>query len=281
MILIADCGGTKADWCVVDGLEVLRRVKTPGMNVAVASKNDIETWLAADVMPQLPERALIRRVYFYGAGCLGSAVESVKDCLQQLFPDAAVKVTTDLLGAARALCGDNAGIACIMGTGSNTCFYDGHEITCHVPALGYILGDEGSGAVLGRLLLSDMFKNQLPASLREKFLARYLLTVEDVVERIYRQPGANRFLASFTPFLLEHIEEPAIHRLVLNNFKVFFLRNITQYADYRNYRINVTGSVGWYFRDVLKEAADSMDCSLGRVLESPMHGLIEYHCRKG
>lgn len=279
MFLIADSGGTKTDWCLVDGLEEVKRVKTPGFNAMTTPNEVIEANLYAEVLPNFPEREDIERLYFYGAGCLGSVADKVKNILEDCFPNATVFVNSDMLGAARALCGSRQGIACILGTGSNTCLYDGTEIIDNVPALGYILGDEGGGAVLGKLLVSDVFKKQLPRFLCEKFQERFNISKDELIHKVYREPNANRYLASFTPFLLENIEEPAIHRLVLNNFKQFFIRNITLYPDFHNLRINVTGSVGWYFRDVLKEAAESMDCTLEKISISPMEGLVEYHCR--
>ncbi|MCH5247064.1 MAG: ATPase [Muribaculaceae bacterium] len=281
MILIADSGGTKVDWCLVEGLDVISRIKTPGMNAMMLSEEELAQRVNDEVVAELPADADIDRVYFYGAGCIGPTIDKVTEALSKNFKKAKVEVASDLLAAARSLCGNHPGIACILGTGSNTCYYDGEKILKNVPALGYILGDEGSGAVLGRLLISDVFKNQLPESLCKKFKERYELDIPTVVQRVYREPFANRFLASVTPFLLENIEEPAIHRLVLNNFKSFFIRNISQYADFRNHKINVTGSVGWYFKDVLREAADAMDCTLGTVTPSPMEGLLEYHCKKG
>lgn len=281
MILIADSGASKGDWCVVDALDVVSRFKTPGLHILTKTTDEIKDFLLAEVMPRVPEVASVKKIYFYGAGCLDSMCAKVAKAFENVFPHSRVEVNSDLLGAARSLCGSQPGIACILGTGSNTCFYDGNHIALQVPSLGYILGDEGSGAVLGRLLISDVFKRQLPERLCKDFLSEYQLDVNTVIDKVYREPGANRFLASVTPFLLKHIEEPAIHRLVLNNFKQFFIRNVASYPDYRNILVNVTGSIGWFFRDVLKEASEAMDCTLGRITVSPMDGLIEYHCRKG
>lgn len=279
MILIADSGGTKIEWSLIDGLEEVKRFKTKGFNAIASSLEEIDRQLETEVLPHFVGVENVDRLFFYGAGCIGDAAESVRTSLQRCFEGAVVEVNSDLLGAAKAMCGTQSGIVCILGTGSNTCYYDGEKIIMNVPPMGYILGDEGSGAVLGRLLISDVFKGQLPKSLCDRFFERYNLTLNDVLKHVYREQGANRFLASVTPFLLEHLEEPAIHRLVLNNFKSFFIRNITRYPDYQNTRINVTGSIGWYFRDVLREAAESMDCTLGKMCKSPMDGLIEYYIR--
>lgn len=277
MILIADSGGTKVDWCLLDGNQPVLRLKTPGMNAIMLTAEEMSERIQKEVFSHVPQPDSVNEIFFYGAGCIGAVLQKVTEAIAQSFPNAKIEVASDMLGAARSLCQNRPGIACILGTGSNTCYYDGEKILNNVPALGYILGDEGSGAVLGRLLISDVFKNQLPLSLCTKFKEQYKLDIPDVIQRVYREPFANRFLASVTPFLLENIEEPAIHRLVLNNFKSFFIRNISQYADYRNLRINITGSIGWFFKDVLQEAADAMDCTLGTISQSPMDGLITYH----
>ena len=194
------------------------------------------------------------------------------------FPTAkTVEVHTDLLAAARALCGRTPGIACIMGTGSNSCYYDGTEIRDNVSPLGFILGDEGSGAVLGKILIGDILKNQLPADLCRKFLTQYELDRLTIIRRVYKEPQGNRFLASVTPFLLENIDRREIHDLVLNSFKSFFIRNIAQYKGYRELSVNFIGSIAHYYRPVLEEAAAACGCRVGTIIKSPMEGLIKFH----
>ena len=281
MILIADSGNTKTDWCCIDGLDAVNSFSTSGLNALILPKDKVLSIFQSEVSEKT-EGMSFSHIYFYGAGCIDASVKlKVEDALSKVFPNATVTVESDLLGAARSLCGDKPGIACIIGTGSNSCLYDGTEIVDNVPSLGYILGDEGSGAVLGRMLISDVMKGVLPESLVKKFQERYNLDPVTVVHRVYNESDANRFLASVTPFLLENIEEPAIHRLVLNAFKSVFTRNIMRYDNYKNKLINVTGSIGWYFKDVLHEAADAMDCSLGAISRAPMEGLVDYHLRKG
>lgn len=281
MILIADSGNTKTDWCCIDGLDAVNSFSTSGLNALILPKDKVLSIFQSEVSEKT-EGMSFSHIYFYGAGCIDASVKlKVEEALSKVFPNATVTVESDLLGAARSLCGDKPGIACIIGTGSNSCLYDGTEIVDNVPSLGYILGDEGSGAVLGRMLISDVMKGVLPESLVKKFQERYNLDPVTVVHRVYNESDANRFLASVTPFLLENIEEPAIHRLVLNAFKSFFTRNIMCYDNYKNKLINVTGSIGWYFKDVLHEAADAMDCSLGAISRAPMEGLVDYHLRKG
>lgn len=281
MILIADCGSTKIDWCVVSDGDVKRRVFTGGMNAVMLTQEEMTQRISSELMPQLGDE-VIDRIYFYGAGCLADEVcDNVRRALAANIPSArTIEVYTDLLAAARALCGREPGIACIMGTGSNSCYYDGEKICDNVSPLGYILGDEGSGAVLGRLLIGDVLKNQLPRHLCEKFLAQYQLDRLTIIRRVYKEPQANRFLASVTPFLLENIGEPAIHDLVLESFKSFFRRNVLQYSQARTLSVNFIGSIAHYYRDVLCEAAAATGCTIGTILPGPMPGLIAFHSNK-
>ena len=278
MILIADCGSTKIDWCVVNQGEVKKQVFTTGINALLMPEEQIRETLAAELAPNVAEFE-IEKVYYYGAGCLNEDIcGNVRRAIAANIPTATyIEVHSDLLAAARALCGNNEGIACILGTGSNTCYYDGKEIVDNVSPLGYILGDEGSGAVLGKLLVGDVLKKQLPEALCEKFLKQFDLDRMKIIEGVYKKPAANRFLASLSPFLIQNIEEPAVHRLVLNAFKTFFVRNIENYKNYKNLPISFVGSVAFYYREVLEEAAKAVDCKIGTVIKSPMEGLVKYH----
>ena len=281
MILIADCGSTKIDWCAVaENGKVEKQVFTCGMNAVMLTEEEMCKRIAAELMPELAERAqAISAVYFYGAGCISPEVcANVERAIRANIPAAAtVEVHTDLLAAARALCGREPGIACILGTGSNSCFYDGKDIADNVSPLGYILGDEGSGAVLGKLLVGDVLKGQLPAELCEKFLKQYDLTLLDIIRRVYREPQGNRFLASLTPFLIENIEVPQVRELVLGSFRAFFCRNVSHYDGRSDKRANFVGSIAYYYRDILAEAASECGYTVGTVLKSPMEGLIKFH----
>lgn len=278
MILIADCGSTKIDWCLIENGKVAKQVFTSGINALLMSEEQIRQTIADELVPEIKGYE-IGSVYYYGAGCLFDDIcANVRRAIAVNIPSAkTIEVDTDLLAAARALCGKNPGIACIMGTGSNSCYYDGVKIVDNVSPLGYILGDEGSGAVLGKLLVGDVLKNQLPAALCEKFLKKYDLDRQKIIEGVYKKPAANRFLASLSPFLLENIEEPAVHRLVLNAFKAFFVRNIENYEGYKTMPVSFVGSVAFYYRDVLGEAANSLGIKIGTVIKSPMEGLIKFH----
>lgn len=278
MILIADCGSTKIDWCVVENGEVKKQVFTSGINALLMTEEQIRETLANELAQEVAEFE-IESVYYYGAGCLFDDIcANVRRAIAANVPTAkTIEVHSDLVAAARALCGDKEGIACILGTGSNSCFWDGKMIADNVSPLGYILGDEGSGAVLGKLLVGDVLKKQLPEELCEKFLKEYDLDRQKIIENVYKKPAANRFLASLSPFLSKNIEEPAIHRLVLNAFKSFFVRNIENYKDYKNYAVSFVGSVAYYYREVLEEAAKAVDIKIGTVIKSPMEGLVKYH----
>lgn len=278
MILIADCGSTKTDWCLLNDGEVKKRVFTGGMNAVMLTEEEIAGRIADELMPQLGDEP-VDSVFFYGAGCLAEEVcDNVRRAISQNIPSAkTIEVDTDLLAAARALCGRNPGIACIMGTGSNSCYYDGVKIVENVSPLGFILGDEGSGAVLGKILVGDVLKNQLPPDLCQKFLTKYDLDRLTIIRRVYREPQANRFLASVTPFLLENITHPAIHELVVKSFKAFFKRNVLQYERAQELTVNFVGSIAWYYRDVLAKAAEASGCMVGNIIKSPMDGLIAYH----
>ncbi len=278
MILIADCGSTKIDWCVVNDGKVVEQIFTSGINALLMTEEQIRETLAAELAEKVKGYA-IESVYYYGAGCLFDDIcANVRRAIAHNVPTAkTIEVHSDLLAAARALCGQNEGIACILGTGSNSCYYNGKEIVDNVSPLGYILGDEGSGAVLGKLLVGDVLKNQLPKELCEKFLAEYDLDRQKIIEGVYKKPAANRFLASLSPFLIKNIEEPAIHRLVLNAFKSFFVRNIENYSNYKSMPVSFVGSVAFYYKDVLAEAAKALDITIGTIIKSPMEGLVKYH----
>ena len=275
MILLADSGSTKTDWALARNGSLVKQITTEGINPFFQTEEEISRIVHERLMPAL-DGAMPHEVHFYGAGCaFPEKNRLVEQAITHHLP-VPVEIRSDLLGAARSLCGRRPGIACIMGTGSNSCYYDGQTIAANVSPLGYVLGDEGSGAVLGRLLVGDCLKNQLPAPLKEAFFKRFDLTPQLILERVYKQPFPNRFLASLSPFLIEHIDEPCIHRLVLNSFKSFFTRNVMQY-DYRGVKVHFTGSIAYYYREVLGEAARALQIELGHIVRSPLEGLVTYH----
>ena len=281
MILIADSGSTKTDWCVVENGQPIQQISTKGINPFFQSEEEISNEIATSLLPQLKSNAL-DAVYFYGAGCgFPDKIAMVHRAItKHLQIKREVEVNTDMLAVAHGLCQHEAGIACIMGTGSNSCYYDGKQIVSNVSPLGFILGDEGSGAVLGKLLVGDILKNQMTPELKEKFLKQFSLTPADIIDRVYRKPFPNRFLASLSPFLAQNIDEPCIHALVLGSFKSFLKRNVMQYENFRNSKVHFIGSVAFYYKTILAEAAQEMNIQLGTIIKSPMEGLIKYHSGK-
>ena len=274
MILIADSGSTKTDWCGLKG-ETCLRLQTGGINPVLQKSDDIVKQLYRELLPQLPIEP-IEAIYFYGAGCTPLWSKTLRACLTKVFGEQTrSEVQSDMLGAARALCGKQAGIVCILGTGSNSCYYDGQQIALHTPALGYILGDEGSGAYLGRQLLNSVLKELLPAHICITFANETQLTQEEIIHKVYRRPLANRFLAGFTPFLKKYEDEPAIHRLLTDAFKEFITRNLHAYpADKPVFAV---GSIAHYFQTEFTEALQSAGYQAAVIAQSPMEGLIRYH----
>ena len=276
MMLIADSGSTKTDWCVILDNTPIKRIGTKGLNPFFQSEEEIQQELTHSLLPQLPE-GTIDSVYFYGAGCTPEKAPTLRRAIADSLPIVGnIKAYSDMLAAARGLCGREAGITCILGTGSNSCFYDGKEIVNHISPLVFILGDEGSGAVLGKLLVGDILKNQLSPAIKEAFLKQFDLTVPEIIDRVYRQPFPNRFLASLSPFIAQHLEEPGIRQLVLGSFIAFLRRNVMQY-DYTQYPAHFIGSVAHCYKEILQEAAQETGIRIGKILQSPMEGLIQYH----
>ena len=276
MILIADSGSTKTDWCIVFNDTPIKRMGTKGINPFFQSEEEIQQELTHSLLPQLPE-GTINSIFFYGAGCTPERAPVLRRAIADSLPVIGnIKTNSDMLAAARGLCGHEAGIACILGTGSNSCFYNGEEIVNNISPLGFILGDEGSGAVLGKLLVGDVLKNQLPPAIKEAFLKQFDLTAPEIIDRVYRQPFPNRFLASLSPFLAENIQEPSVHALVLGSFKAFFQRNVMQY-DYKNHPVHFIGSVAYHYQDILHEAARELEIQITTIVKSPMQGLMTFH----
>ncbi len=277
-ILIADSGATKTDWCVAKNGEILFRFTGKGISPVYQSEDEITEEIQKNVYPLLKNRP-IDAVYFYGSGCIPEKTAVVRNAIYQSLPVETIEVYSDLIAAAHALCGREAGIACILGTGSNSCEWDGEKIVKHVPPLGFILGDEGSGAVLGKLLVSDALKNQLSPGLKDKLLEQYGLTQVIIIDRVYKQPFPSRFLASLSPFILENIDDPTIRRIVDKSFSDFFERNVMQY-HYRENKVNFVGSIAFHYADYLKETAERNAICIGTIFASPMEGLVAYYASR-
>jgi N-acetylglucosamine kinase-like BadF-type ATPase len=276
MILLADGGSTKVDWCLTEQGAIIKRVFTSGANPFFRTADDIGSEIRRALVPELKDYQ-IDVICFYGAGCaFPEKNEIVRAAIAKNFDVNRIVVGSDLFGAAVGLCGSQAGIACILGTGSNSCFYDGEKIVENVSPLGFILGDEGSGAVLGRLFAGACLKNQLTDGLKDAFLAFIHLDSAGILDRVYRQPLPNRFLASICPFIREHLRDESVHGLVHGAFTDFFRKNVMQY-DFRNHRVSFAGSVAFHFEEVLREVADGLNIEIGAIAQSPMEGLVEYY----
>ena len=268
-ILVCDSGSTKADWLYANG-DSEEAVRTDGINPVRDSGESINR-IVASLPDWKPEC-----IYFYGAGCIEPYSASVRKALQERFPKALVSVESDLLGAARALFGHEEGIACILGTGSNSCLYKNGQITANVPPMGYILGDEGSGAVLGRQLVSDIVKGQLSQELKDAFMEEFQLTPALIVENVYRKPAANRFLASLCPFLSKHRDYDEIQRLLASEFERFLRRNVLLY-NRPELEIRYVGSISVHFEHELRNVHAKMGLKMGNVLASPVKKMMFFH----
>lgn len=279
-ILIADAGSTKVDWVLIspDG-DLIGRCKTEGINALLAEEEEVTIRLN-EVKTMLPAQDLCS-IYYYGAGCASERVcTRMSQLLKEAWPEAEVDVESDLLAAARALFGDKAGVACILGTGSNSCLYNGKEIEANVPSLGYILGDEGSGAAIGKRLISDAFKRQLPEKVREEFLSEYNLTLSDILDHVYRMPAPNKFMASIVPFVKRNIWNPYLYSLVREEFTTFIKRNVAMYSGAHFLPVGFIGSIAVHFEDVLREAVSAQGFKVDTIMASPLEGLIAYHSNK-
>ena len=272
--LLADAGSTKTDWLLRDNQGDALRFHTDGMNPSLLTDDEIRHILATQLLPQV-EGLLIEQVDFYGAGCRGEAAERMKNLLGEVVGARNITVESDMLGAARMLCGNNSGIVCILGTGANSCLYDGQQISRQTPALGFILGDEGSGAVLGRRLIGDIFKGQLPEDLCKDFLLDYPLTMDELIRRVYRTSAPNQYLASFTPFLSKNIHRTEIQELIRDEFHRFIRRNVLAYLAYTPAQtpLHVVGSIASGFQTQLSEVVAQYDFTLGKVVRQPIDAL--------
>ena len=279
MKLVVDSGSTKTDWGFFSTLYDVKTVKTQGINPCHQSEDEIRTIISSELLPntQNIDLAAVTEVYYYGAGCATQSIcAQMAGILSEFFKSAAITVDSDMLGAARALCGRAEGVACVLGTGSNSCLYNGKEIVDQVPSLGYILGDEGSSAALGRRLIGDCLKRQLPEAVSREFLERYSLTKESIIESVYRKPLPNRFIAGFAPFVYDKRAVPEVHKLIIQCFQEFFTRNVISYHK-PWMPVHFVGSLADNFADELRETADSLGMTIGKIEISPMSGLVDYH----
>ena len=277
MKLIAESGGTKTKWCAVSGSEETEIVSTIGLNPNFVAEETIREVLSAEVLPAM-KNPPIEEVWFYGAGCSGKAMEKkISDAIGAVLPSAAIHVYSDLTGAARGLLGTTNGYICMLGTGSNSGYYDGENITANIPPLGFILGDEGSGASLGKKMIADFLRGMMPHKLADEFRESYGAEKDDIVSHVYRGIFPSRFIGGFVQFLKDHISDPYCRNLVRTSFKEFVQRNLKLYKMSGKTGIAVTGSVAWHFRDILEEVFTENDLVISRITRGPIEDLIKYH----
>lgn len=279
MQLIADSGSTKTSWRLVKDNTTTTEASTIGYNPAYFSTENMEASLRELLLPQLGvDPAAITEIYFYGAGCsTPKSIAVVESAFKQLFPDAYIFVDHDLLGAARALCGKDAGIACILGTGSNSCAYDGHDITDNVPSLGFMLGDEGSGASLGRRLVRAFFYRELPQELEQAFQEKYALDKEAIFTHVYKSELPSRYMAQFTRFMGENSEHPYMRALIKAEFESFVDTQVIKYDNVQAQPVHFLGSIAFYFKPILEEVLHERGLTMGRLLREPIEALVAFH----
>ena len=274
--LIADSGSTKTSWILTDGT-TRRELETMGINPVRDSEEEIERTIGLLTSGPTPTPSLVGRemVFFYGAGCIPPYSDVVRRVLERRFPEAEIHVESDLLGAAHALCGSKEGIACILGTGSNSCLYDGQRIVENVSPLGWILGDEGSGAVLGRRLVGNVLKGQFSPALCQAFADETGLTRARITDKVYREPMPNRFLASLVPFLGRHRDDEEVHQFLIDEFRRFLRRNVAAYRR-PDLPVGFVGGIASSYEEELSEALRLEGMTLGRILKRPIDNMVDY-----
>lgn len=276
MKLIIDAGSTKMEWALVDGNEVKARFTTEGFNPNYSNPNRLDVMLSSQLPAVVPSD--LQSIYYYGTGCGAEKnCDLVARAFRQRFAEADIQVTHDMMAAARAVLGKESGIACIMGTGANSCVYDGECIVERAVSLGYMVGDEGSGGHIGRQIVRSYFYGFMPDDLRDLFQQQYPLTVDDFVAQLYHNSQPSRYLASFASFACEHQDHPFVAELCRRCFDDFIQAFICRYDGYKTMKVSFVGSVAYHFSSILKSCLASHDINMGEVLQAPMDGLVKYH----
>lgn len=274
--LIADSGSTKAEWCLLHHGKS-KTIITQGISPYFLNTDQITELLQKELKPKLKNVAL-DEIFYYGTGCASPAnARSVKKAILRVFAGAHVEVTHDLMAAARALCGRSKGVACILGTGSNSCYYDGRRIMKNSPGLGYVLGDEGSGAYLGKKVIQYYLYGTFDDELRARFDAAYVTTAPEILENVYKKPMPNRYLAGFARFLADNRGHYMIENIIEDGLNDFFFTHLCKYRETWTLPVSFAGSVAFGFKDVLQQLCNSYEFELGKVIKNPIQGLVEYH----
>jgi glucosamine kinase len=275
MIIIADSGGSKIDWRLIKKNGEIGQAHSGGYNPYYQPIEDLQSSIQ-QLVPQVTEP--VSKIFFYGAGVSSEKNQLViKDAFKSFFADAYIEIGWDLLAAARALCGTEPGIACILGTGSNSCLYDGEKITYVVANLGWILADEGSGTKIGKKFLFDYLRLKQPAHIAEAFKARFPFTREEFLEKVYQQEKPGAFLASFTKFIFQHLKDPYCYKLIYDSFAEFYEEVVMRYENYQQYKVHFVGSVAFYFSDILRQVASDKGIMVKNIMEGPIAGLTLFH----
>ncbi len=275
-ILIADSGSTKTQWCLLTG-DKKKMISTQGISPYFLNDETLGKILTEELFPKTANTT-IDEIYYYGTGCSNPEnVSLIKRGLKKIYKGSLVKVEHDLLGAAKALCGNEKGVACILGTGSNSCYYNGNKIVKNSPGLGFILGDEGSGTHLGKKVLQYYLYNTFDAELMDKFKDKYPQTNSQILDNVYKTPLPNRYLAGFVTFLIENRGHFMIENIIEDSINDFFFNHVYKYRESWSLPINFVGSVAYGFKDVLADMCREYEIKLGNVIKSPMEGLIKYH----
>ena len=276
MILIADSGATTTTWCALDRGAVVAGFESEGYNPNYITLD----YMVADIRKALPEGfdpSAVDHVYFYGAGVTELQYGFVREAVARVMPYAETFVAMDLLASARALLGRKAGFAAILGTGTNSCLYDGEKITLNIDSLGFILGDEGSGAYMGKRMLVDYVRGRIPVDARRVIAAEVPYNGDEIIDIIYTKPFPNRFCGQYGRLIHDHLDLPYFSGLAEDSFCQFFEQIVSLYPDYKSYEFNCVGSVGWYFQDILKPVVERYGMRVGTLLRTPMEGLVKFH----
>lgn len=275
-ILIADSGATKCEWCLVDGRKK-KSLFTQGISPYFQNLQQIEFILQNELAPQLKKKEPVE-IFYYGTGCASrDNAALIKKAIGKVFKEAAIHVTHDLMAAARATCGHDKGISCILGTGSNSCYFDGKKIVKNSPGLGYVLGDEGSGAYLGKKVLQYYLYQTFDEDLMFKFNDVYKTNKAEILEHVYKNPLPNRYLAEFTHFLADNRGHYMIENIIEDGINDFFFQHLCKYNESWKYPIHFVGGVAFVFQDVVRQLAAGYEFELGTILKNPMEGLARYH----
>ena len=275
MILVADSGSSKSDWRLIDQQQIKQfscRGLNPDFNTTEEIFSEVNPLFSND------EKLNVKDHFFYGSGCSSfTRNKIVEDGLLPIFPNATIRIEHDLLGAARAACAKNAGLAGILGTGSNCCAFDGKQVTKEFRSGGFIIGDEGGGVDLGKRLVKGFIEGKMPSDLKDKFDFRYALSVDEILRKLYKEPQPNRFLASFSSFVFQHREHPYISDLIQNSFRAYFNEQVLRFEESASQPLSLVGSIAFYYHEFIRQVAKEVNVEIGQILEKPISGLALYH----